>query len=164
MDFQVSHLCVVSSEIRGAEHFLRKLPAPQFFNMSFMKPEASLSSSQSPPLDPLLSQMNPVHILKLHFFKIQFNIILPSTPKSTKCYIIFPSGFRIYVLYSSCVLQKSRDSSVGIATRLGAGPLGFQGSIPGGGWEFFSSSQRPERLWGLLSLLSNGYQGLFPWG
>jgi hypothetical protein len=23
---------------------------------------------------------------------------------------------------------------------------------------------RPERLWGSPSLLSNGYQGLFPWG
>jgi len=29
--------------------------------------------------------------------------------------------------------------------------------IPGGGWEFFSSSPRPpERLWYPFSLLSNG--------
>jgi hypothetical protein len=28
----------------------------------------------------------------------------------------------------------------------------------------FSSPPRQERLWGPLSLLSNGYQGLFPWG
>jgi len=37
-------------------------------------------------------------------------------------------------------------------------------SIPGGGWEFLSSPPRPERLLGPPSLLSNGYQGLSPWG
>jgi len=30
-------------------------------------------------------------------------------------------------------------------------------------WEFFSSPPRPERIWGPSSLLSNGYQGHFPW-
>jgi hypothetical protein len=39
----------------------------------------------------------------------------------------------------------------------------FWGSIPGGCWEFFSSPPRREGLWGPPSLLSNGYQGLFPW-
>jgi hypothetical protein len=57
--------------------------------------------------------------------------------------------------------NKSRDSSVGIA--LGYG-LEDRGSIPGGCWEFFSKTPRQERLWGPPSLLSNGYQGLFPWG
>jgi len=32
------------------------------------------------------------------------------------------------------------------------------------GWEFFSSPPRPDRLLVLLSLLSNGYQGLSPGG
>jgi hypothetical protein len=58
----------------------------------------------------------------------------------------------------------SRDSSVSVATRLRTGRLGFYGSIPGGGWEFFSSPLRPERLWRPPSLLSSGYQRLFPWG
>jgi hypothetical protein len=31
-------------------------------------------------------------------------------------------------------------------------------------WKFFSSPPRPDRLWGPLSILSNGYQRLFPWG
>jgi hypothetical protein len=34
---------------------------------------------------------------------------------------------------------------------------GLQGSIPGAGWEVFSSPPRPERLWGQPILLSNGY-------
>jgi len=34
---------------------------------------------------------------------------------------------------------------------------------PGGGWEIFSTSC-PYRLRGPPSLLSNGYQSLFPWG
>jgi hypothetical protein len=40
----------------------------------------------------------------------------------------------------------------------------FWGSIPGGGWEFFSSPPGPDLLWVPPNLLSNGYQGLFPWG
>jgi hypothetical protein len=42
--------------------------------------------------------------------------------------------------------------------------IGVLGFDPGEGWEFFSSAPRPERLWDPPSLLSNGYQGLFPCG
>jgi len=41
--------------------------------------------------------------------------------------------------------------------------LDDRGSIPGGCWEFFPKPPRPERLWGPPNLLSNGYQGFFPW-
>jgi len=41
---------------------------------------------------------------------------------------------------------------------------GVLGSDSRRGLEFFSSLPRPERLWDPASLLSNEYQGLYPWG
>jgi hypothetical protein len=55
------------------------------------------------------------------------------------------------------VKVRSRDSSVVWRWVIG-------GSSPGRGWEFFFSSLRPDRLWSPPSLVSNGYQGLFPLG
>jgi hypothetical protein len=52
-------------------------------------------------------------------------------------------------------MDMSQDSSVGIATDYW---LDNWGSIPGGGWEFFSFTLCPDRLWGPPSLLSSGYQ------
>jgi hypothetical protein len=37
-------------------------------------------------------------------------------------------------------------------------------SSPDREWEFFSTPPRTDRLWSPPSLLSDGYQGLFPWG
>jgi hypothetical protein len=39
--------------------------------------------------------------------------------------------------------------------------LDGQGLIPGRGKRFFSTTQRPDWLWGSPNLLSNGYQELF---
>jgi hypothetical protein len=52
-------------------------------------------------------------------------------------------------------------SAVGITTDYG---LGGCGSIPDKDKRFFFTPQRPDRLWGPPSLLSNGYCGLFHWG
>jgi hypothetical protein len=66
----------------------------------------------------------------------------------------------ILVSIVSWLHSGSQDSSVSIV-------MGYRleglGSIPGSA-RFFSSLQHPDRLWGPLSLLSNGYQGLFPRG
>jgi hypothetical protein len=47
-------------------------------------PKIHYRINNSPPHDPILSQINPVHDPSSHLLKMQFNIILPSTPGSSK--------------------------------------------------------------------------------
>jgi hypothetical protein len=87
--------------------------------------------------------------------------------KASKMCTITRLGLSSDGVYPACGLitphfHCMHDNSVGIATRLRAGRSGFKGSIPGGGWEFFSSPPRPEWFWSPPSLLYNGYQGRFP--
>jgi hypothetical protein len=49
------------------------------------------------PLAPILGQFNPVHNLPYYFFRINFNIILPSTPMSLEWSV--RSGFRAKTWY-----------------------------------------------------------------
>jgi hypothetical protein len=76
------------------------------------------------------------------------------------CAIHFSSrksfGFYLITKWSRC-----RDSSVVIERGCGLDDLG---SIPGRDKNCFSTPQRPHRLLGPPSLLSNWYRALFPWG
>jgi hypothetical protein len=58
---------------------------------------------------------------------------------------------------------RSRDNAVGIATGYGLDDRGVGVRVPVRS-RIFSSQRRPDRLWGPLSLLYNGYRGHFPRG
>lgn len=94
---------------------------------------------------------------------------------SLKCYCKFPLCYTLgrfslpfllrvtfspvkFIFWASTVLNMSRDRSVGIATGYvldgpGSRPISLR---------FLFSPQHPVRLWGLLRVLSSGYQVLFP--
>jgi hypothetical protein len=65
----------------------------------------------------------------------------------------------IIISSSSSSSSSSRDIAVAIATRLRAGRSG--GRVPVEGETFSLLQNRPDRLWGPLSLLYNGYRGTF---
>jgi hypothetical protein len=82
-----------------------------------------------------------------------------------KC-LLFKGEARINIpkafaeIVSTCILHVillSKIIPVGIALGYGLDDRGSRVRFLVGGWEFFSSSSRPERLWGPPSLLSNGY-------
>jgi hypothetical protein len=73
----------------------------------------------------------------------------------------FPFYLAVVYLMTHSVTQKNRESSIGIAAGYG---LDGRDSIPDRAKIFFSTPQRPDRLWGPPRLLYNGYRGVFRLG
>jgi hypothetical protein len=47
------------------------------------------SAHKSPPLDPIVSQLNPVHLIDPYLPKVQLNVILPPSPTSSQWSLAF---------------------------------------------------------------------------
>jgi hypothetical protein len=132
MTFTQLHWLVLTVKTLHKSH--RKLKGKQTPSDIILRSLQSLNWSRiylpfmkSELLDSTLNQLNPIHMLIYCFIRIHFNITFPSL----------------------------RRGPVGIATSSGlwAGRPGFDYWK----WEkFFFSPQRPNRLWGPPSLLSNG--------
>ena len=65
-----------------------------------MEAGGSLLFLRSPPLVRILSQIIPVHALPPYFFKIHFNVIFPTTPRSSKPCLHIPHFLLAHSYYT----------------------------------------------------------------
>jgi hypothetical protein len=72
--------------------------AGQKMSSLLLNPKTGHCVRKNPPMNPILSQVKPLAILTPCILKVNFNIILPSTPKSPVWF--FPSGSPINIVYS----------------------------------------------------------------
>jgi hypothetical protein len=84
-------LAYIHSLTHGAELCLRscQLCSRSRTSQRFMEPEDSLPRSKSPPLVPILSQIDPINTISSYLSKIHFNIVHPPTSWSSQWSLSF---------------------------------------------------------------------------
>ena len=102
---------------------LEKPGSPSWNSTHFLRLREPLLCAHSPLLPPLPSQI--VYALSFYFFNIHFNIILPSTPRSSKCFFFtktpyeFPFSPHAYYMPCSTHLPlKSGNSTAQMDTAM----------------------------------------------
>ena len=104
---------------------LEQAPVPQLVNTFpafYGTPKAHFRIHNRPPILPILNHINQVHVLSSHVFKSHFNIILPSTPRFSKCSLSFRFPHQNFVYYHIFLLPvpaacPSRLPPFGLITR-----------------------------------------------
>jgi hypothetical protein len=90
-DFSLVVNCYKSWEylLHGTGYYLKSLVFVKKYPAFLWNPKFYYRVHTSPPLDPILSHMNPVRRIDPYLPKVHLNVILPPTPRSPQWSLLF---------------------------------------------------------------------------